>query len=303
MFYKISKKLFKYLNNFVHFLQITLVFLSFSVVLYWIFELAQAPFIAPVAPFFEAIKNITHLFYNRTVAFGEESIDFSFLVFSLACLLTVFGLKFVIEGIESLEKKYDKLFYLTKKTEEKVFNAALEMEYSSKESKQNNFILLVNFSMLNLAKNKIFSKDFNEGVDEKRIEILNEFFNKIELETEVNKKRIQEGVLLNFHGSENIERIISYIEDLILQLRAKYMQEKWQINFLVIIETYMDKRDFSEKLNDILGLNQINLKNRIVCFAPFKQRYMLNKKQKFNIETEGVYTINHQEKDVFLIKT
>lgn len=298
-----SKKLFKYLNNFVHFLQIILVFLSFAVILYWIFELAQAPFIAPVAPFFETIKSITHLFYNRITVIGGESMDFSFLVASFACLLIVFGLKFVVEGIEFLEKKYDRLFYLTKKTEEKVFNAALETEYSLKESKQNNFILFVNFSMLNLAKSKLFSRDFDIGIDEKRIEILNEFFNKIELEAEVNKKRIQEGVLLNFHGCENIDRIISYIEDLILQLRAKYVQEKWQINFLVIIETYMDKNDFLEKINDILGLNQINLKNRIVCFAPFKQRYMLNKKQKFNIETEGVYTINHQEKDVFLIKT
>lgn len=283
-------------------MQIVLIFLSFFVILYWLFELAQSSLIIPFSPFFEPIKNFVHLFYNRTVSYDGGSVDFSFLIATFIFLLIVWGLRFVIEGIELLEKKYDKLFYLTKRTEEKIFNASLESSYSRKETKKNNFIFFVNLSMLNLAKNKLYSRDFNEGSDEKREQVLAEFFNNIDLEG-VNKKIIKEGVLLNFFGSDHIDYILSFVENLILKLRAKYSQEKWQLSYLVIVETYVDKNDFLQTVNDILGLNKINLQNRIVCFATFKQRYLLNNDPQFNIETEGVYTINNQEKDVFLIKT
>ncbi len=103
-----------------------LVFLSFFVTLYWLLQLGQVQFIEYFAPFFEAIKNITHLFYQRNVTVDFATIDFSFLIATFIFLIIAWVLNFAVEGIEILEEQYD--FYCAgiRKKNEELFNIGLE---------------------------------------------------------------------------------------------------------------------------------------------------------------------------------
>ena len=159
MYYELGKKIFKFFIETLNFFRVTLVFLSFFTVLYWFCQLAGATFVNIFAPFFETIKNITHLFYNRTIVIDKESIDFAFLIASFAMLFVVWALKFAVEYIEQAEKSYDNAHEIAKEKAEKIFNACLEQEYVNQEQKNKNIAILIKFSASNTLKDSFFDRN------------------------------------------------------------------------------------------------------------------------------------------------
>lgn len=301
MFYKLGKKFFHLLIDFIRLVQVVLIFLSFFIILYWILQLAGATFIEPFAPFFEGIKSITHIFYNRTVKVDTITIDFSFLVATFAVLLFAWGLKFVVECIEFAEKKYDSIYKYFKKKSEDLFNKGLERQYLMQEHKNNKFLLLIKFSAVNLSKDKFFNKDAEIKVEEKEIEILEDFSNNLEDILTCEKSFLNEELLLNFDDFDDVDEVLLFIENIMKKLKRKYEAEQWKINFLASTEVYANAKEIMPRTEKLMKLIKLDLRDKIVCLATFKQRYSLIKSPKYVIEEQGVYKISGNE-DVFCIK-
>lgn len=303
MFYKIGKKVFKFINNFLHFLQIILVFLSFFVILYWILQIAQVSFIQPFAPFFETIKNITNLFYNRVVTINNVTVDFSFLVAVFLILSIAWFMKILIEWFDFLEQKFDKLFCLLKKKEEVIFNNMLEKESLMQEYSNNKFIILINFYAINLLQDSFFSRDIHVGVKEKESEFLSAFIKEVNEKLKCEQRKTEKGLFLYFDNFNNIDNIIYSIEVIITDLKNKYAAEKWKITSLVCIEPYAATKEIPVKTKNLEILSQLEIRDEIICMSPFKQRYLLQKNPKYFIEGKGIYKISELTEEVFCIKS
>lgn len=176
MFYKIGKKLFSILIDSVQVIRLLLIFDALFTVIYWMLQLGQVQFIVYLAPLFEPIKSFMHIFYNRTVTIDTATIDFSFFVAALLMLVVSYYLKFVVAQIENVEKNYDKLYEKAKKKAEELFNIHLENAYVQDEVKNKNFLIMISAAAKNLAKNEMYSRTANEGMEEKQKEFMNEFY-------------------------------------------------------------------------------------------------------------------------------
>lgn len=300
MLYKLGKKFLNLSADFIHFVQVVLVFMSFFVILYWILQLAEVKFIEPVAPFFESIKAFIHIFYKRIVQMDNVSIDFSFLLAAFLALFISWGLQFVIELIEFAEKKYDNTYNYLKRKNEDSFNKDLEKQYLKEEYKNNKVLILIKFETKNLSKDKFFSRDTEIDVDEVQEEILKEFFDNFVKGLKAEKKLINDGFLLYFNDFDDIEKIISSILSDIKILKKKYIEKELQLNSIMSIDVYADDKEIESKIGKLIILNKLDLKNKIACFATFKQRYSLIKNPKYSVDPHGIYKI-FDEESVFFI--
>lgn len=303
MFYQIGKNLFRFVINALQFLRVVLVFLSFATVLYWILQLAGATFIAPVAPFFEGIRSTTHLFYNRTVQSGDTAVDFAFLIAAFLFLGIVWGLKFAIEEIENAEEKYDEIYKVLKKKAEEHFNLQLEKEYTTKEKKNNKILILIKFHAENLLKDSYYDKDTNAGVDEKQKQLLIIFCKNLEQKLSLQKRFLNDGLLMYFDNFKDINKILMHIENEMKVIKQICREEKWYSTASVSVETYAEDTEVLAKIKNLVILIRLNLQNMIICLGTFRQRYSLSENQKYFIEAEGLYTIdNNVQEEVYRIR-
>ncbi len=303
MFYKLGKALFEYLVNILKFIQIGLIFLSFFVILYWLLQLGGATYLGPVAPFFEAIKDFTHIYYQRTIQVEEATIDFSFLIASFVFLIIVWLLKFIIEDIEIVEKRYDTIYENLRKKAEKLFNIGLEQQYIIHEHKNNKFVLFIKLKATNLAKDSLFHKDSMVGVDEKEQAVLAEFIDSLNENFKFQKRFMYEGFLLYFDKFDEIDNVVYCIENIIISIQNKYRAEKWQIRFYASVEPYSQQKELMTKAKNVLSLVKLGLTDEIVSLGTLKQRYALIKNPKCIVEGKGIYKVEIGEEEVFCIKT
>lgn len=302
MFYKLGKELFRLFINFLQGIRLVLVFLSFAVILFWLMQLGGATYLAPVTPFFDSIKDFTHLFYSRIVVIDGINVDFSFLVAAILMLSIMVILKFVVEYVEILEKKYDSIYKYFKKKTEELFNADLKQQYLLSEHKNNKLLILVSFDVKNLNKDSFFHKDVNVGLEEKQKEILLAFSESLEKEFDYQKKFLNDGLLMYFNNFNNSDKIIFSIEETVRNLKIKYIAERWQLEFIAGIEVYASDREVITRIKNLIMLIRLKLYGKILCLGSFKQRYLLQKRPKYTVEGNGIYTINDKEEEVFCIR-
>lgn len=303
MFYKLGKKLFKFINNSLHFLQILLVFLSFFVILYWVLQMAQISFIQPFAPFFQAIKNIIHLFYHRLITIDDVTVDFSLLVAVFIFLFIVWFLKIFIDWFEFVEKEYDKFFSKLRKKEEAFLNKQLEEENVKRECNNNKFIILIKFYTSNLLLDSFYNRDVTEGVEEKEKEILSDFIKEIKEKIKCEERTIGKNLLLYFDDINDFDDIFSRIDKIILILKEKYRTQNWGLTALVCIDIYEDASKIPIKVKKLETLSQLDLADETVCLASFRQRYLLQKNSRYYIEGKGVYQIESSSEELFCLKS
>lgn len=302
MFYKLGKKSFKLFINSVQFFRIFLVFLSFFTVLYWLFQLGGATWVSFFAPIFEPIKGLAHIFYTRTVSVDQVTVDFSFLVASLSMLLVTWVLKYVVEYIELVEKKYDSIHSAIKKKAENAFNTNLERQYKHEESQNKNFMILINALATNMAKNAHYNKDADVGVDEKQNEILSEFSQIISTKIRCKQKLIENNLLISFDSINEIDNTIDKIENIVKDLRLKAKEEKWNLDFVIAVEPYAKEEEFMTKALTLKKLLKLGLRNKIICLSTLQLRYSMIENPKYILEGLGIYKINDKEETVFSIK-
>lgn len=303
MSYKLVKKGFKFVVNFLHFIQGMLIFLCILMVSYWLADLARAPFIKPVAPFFEAIKNITHIFYNRTLVVGVLTVDFSLLVTTILVLIIAWVLKVVMENIEFSEQYYDIAYQKNKKKIEDSFNLKLKKEHLNSEQKNNKMLVLIKFSAANILKDKFYTKDFGVGVEQKAKEMLLDFFEIVDEDIKCRKGILNNEILLYFDDFEKVDTLISSLKKIMKGLENKYYLEQWQLNFFVSVDVYADTAEIKPKTEKLVVLNKLGLKDEIVCMGNFNQRYSMLKDQKYHMLAKGFYQINGENEEVFCIKS
>lgn len=301
MFYSLGKKIFYLIINFVRFVQVTLVFLAFFVTLYWIFQIAGATFLTPVAPFFESIKSSVHVFYNRTVAIDRVSIDFSFLLASFVYLIIAHLLKFLAEWLEKVEKQFDAMHEYLRQRVENIFNKNLENQYVAQEKLNSKFLMIVQFNLKNLEKDKFFHHDLNEGMDEKQKEVLKDFSEIFGKEFVTKKDFINEGLLLYLSNFENMERLVSEFAKSMSTIQQKYSQQRWQVNYIAAIDVYAAISEVPIKFKKLIMLMNIGLKNKIACLSTFKQRYLIETNPVYKVEEYGTYKLYDYE-DIYVIE-
>ena len=284
------------------FLQVVLVFLSFFIILYWLFQLGGAAFIKPFAPFFDGIKNFVHIFYSRVVTIDNESIDFSFLIATFVILFIVWCLKFVIEDIDMIEQRYDSTYKILKQKAEKLFNFTLEQQSIVEEHRNNYYMILIKFNIMNLVKENFYSKNSGFNIEEKQKEILAVFTQNIDKVVQCSKKTLNNEILLSFNGFKNVDNTLYEITNAIADIKNKYATNNLQINYLMGIDTYSESEEAIEKLKKLVILTKLGFKDKVICLATFKRRYSLLYKPKYLIESVGIYKINRDE-EVFCIKS
>lgn len=300
---KIGTDIFKFILNFLHFSQIFLIFLSFFTIIYWVFELAQAEFIKPFSPFFGSIKDITHIFYSRIVHMDEVNIDFSYFVAALFFLICVGLLKFVIEYVEIAAEKYEKISETMRKKAEDNFNARLEKDYFKQATKENNFLLLIKFSVQNMNKDKFYDKNVDEGVEEKEKEVLFDFFEIVEEDLKCQKKLQENKILLFSNDFESVEQFMNTLQTILTNLKEKYLTEKWNIDFSIATDIYENKTEIPDKINKLTSISNLGFKNEIVCPSTFKGRYELLKIRKYSFLGKGSYQLAGLTEEIFCIKS
>lgn len=301
MFYDLGKKIFYFVINSVRFVQVTLVFLAFFVTLYWIFQIAGATFLTPVAPFFESIKAAVHVFYNRTVAIDQVSIDFSFLLASFVYLIIAHLLKFLAEWLEKVEKNYDDMHKYLKQQVENTFNENLKRQHIAQEKLNSKFLMIVQFNLKNLMRDKFFHHDLNEGMDEKQKEVLKDFSEIFGKEFVTKKDFINEGLLLYLSNFENMERLVSEFSKSISTIQQKYSEQHWQVNYIAAIDVYATVGEVTTKFKKLVMLMNLGLKNKITCLSTFKQRYLIEKNPVYSVEEYGTYKLYDYE-DIYIIE-
>lgn len=300
---KIKKNIFKYISDSLSFVQIGLVFLAFFTIVYWILEIAGVKFIEPFTPFFEGIKNFIHIFYTRKVNTGTALVDFSFFIASILMLLCSWGLKTIIEYVEIVEEKYNKINLSLKRKAEADFNIQLEKEYLNQAYKENKFLALVKFNASNMTKDKFYNRDVDEGVEEKIKEILFDFFEIVDEDLNCKKSLIDGKVLLASEDFESIDKFLYSLDSILVELRNKYLAERWQLEFFVSMDVYSNSQEIELKTQKLASLIKLGLNNETVCFASFKERYELIKYKKYNLIGEGCYQILGESEEIFRIKS
>lgn len=300
---KLGTETFKFILNILHFSQISLIFLTFFTIIYWIFELAKAEFIKPLSPFFGGIKSTTHIFYNRTVNTGEVNIDFSFLVAAVFFLLCTWFLKFVIEYVEILAGKYEKISESLRKKAEHDFNVKLEKEYLKQATKENNFMFLIKFSAQNIAKDKFYDKNVDEGVEEKGKEVLFDFMEIVEEDLKCEKKLENDKVVLLSNDFNNIDQFISSLQAILTNIKNKYLGDKWNVDFSVCSDIYENNTQITDKINKLNSIIKLGHKNEIICPSTFRGRYELLKVKRYSFIGEGSYQLAGLNEEIFRIKS
>ncbi len=300
---KIGKKLFKLLSDLLSFIQITLIFLSLFTIFYWIFQIAGLKFIEPVAPLFESIKETTHIFYQRTVNFGDAVVDFSFLVAALFMIFCSWLINFIIEYIELTEKKYDKLTLKIKKKKEEAFNAQLEKEYLMESNKNNKFLVLIKINPTNMTKDKFYNRNLDEGVKEKEKEVLFNLLEIIDEDFNCKKNIIENSVLLVFNDFNVIDKVLQSIESILAEIKNKYLEEKWGIEYSVSIDVFENETEIDSKIIKLNKLIKLGLINEIVCLSSFNEKYSSMRFRKYSLTSEGSYQMGEGNEEVFCMKS
>lgn len=301
MYHNLGKKIFKLTYDLLRFIQICLIFLSLFVIIYWFLSIAGAPIIQPVAPFFEGIRNLVHLFYNRPVSIDKAVLDFSLIVAAIIFLLFVLGIKFVIEFIEIAEEKYDVVYKTYKKHAEKVFNAQLEKEYLEQEAKNNKTIALVKFKASGPSSGNLYGEETKVDTDGKVKEILFDFFEILDEDIDCKKEVTENTIFLYFNDYKNIDRFVTSLETILKGIKAKYYEDKWQVNYNIGIDVYAEAQEIEVKKESLKKLVKIGLDNKIACLATFKHRYLMTKVTKYTFVEEGYYNIIKND-EVFSLK-
>ena len=303
MFDNLDKKFFNFIVNICQFIGVALVFLAFFIILYWILNIGKIDLYPSISHFFESIKAFMHLFYKRVVVIDGKTIDFSFLVAAFLCLAIAWGLKFIVECIRDFEIKYFEIKESLEKKAEDIFNKNLNDEYLHEEYRNNKILMLINFDALSIKKNEVFRKPEMREAEKIEVEkiVLNDFFERLDENIKSQSKMLEDGVLLYFNNFNKSDDVIFSIENIVSSLKEKYNAEKWQIDYLIGIDTYSQTSEMTLKAKKLKVLLNISLKSEIACLGTFKQRYSLLKKQNYSFESKGIYKIEDNE-EVFILK-
>lgn len=285
-------------------MRVFLVFLAFFTILYWFMQLWGFPFSGWVFNFFEGIKNFVHIFYHRVVSTDEASVDFSFLIAALSMLFMAWGLNPAVDQIKFAEQKYDSMYRKMKQKEEEIYNTILETQSELDVAKENKFLIMLTFPIANLAKNVLYDKDINAGIEEKKQEIISEVLENLNKKFKAKQAISNGSVLLNFEDFDSINDILDNINETLSEIQKRHFKDKWQINYVASIEIYADKDELPQKMKNLNVLNKLNYKNEIVCLASFKQRYSLIREEKYHLEGKGIFQFSDgKDTEVFSIKS
>lgn len=292
MLYKIGKKLFSLLLDGINLLRVSMVFLSFFTIIYWLISLEQPQSVSFFSPFFNSVLDFVHLFYQRRVVLDEKTVvDYSFLIFSIMLLIGVWALKFAIEFIENLELSYDELYLKSKKIIQEAFNIELEAQSTIKTNEKRKFIALISF----LAQEKDLELSYNakteEEIQEVQQEILNSFTKNCISETKFQKKLRENYLILYFEGLENLDEIFFELNKKFNDLKWVYAKENWDVFSLCAVESYETETEIAKKYEILKLLINSKYKNKIVCTSNFKHQYLQLNKAAHYLHSRGVFDL------------
>lgn len=263
--------------------------------------MAAFPLSQPFAPFFEGLRNIVHLFYNKGITTDTNSVDFSFLIATIIFLLTALAIKFAIEFIEIFERKYELLQDSQRLRAEKRFNEELEREYLETEVKNNKIIVLIELTSSSASRGNLYNKEQPEDAEKKTKEILFELFEILDEDINCKKEIFNNGILLYYDNYSSIDTFITLLRSILKGLKNKYYEDKWIIKYACSIDVYADRAEVETKKEVLKKLVRIKAEDKIVCLSNFMHRYSLVKNPKFSFSTEGFYKIKENE-EVFSLE-
>ena len=268
---------------------------------YWFLHLAGVVFAPGIETFFGNIANFVHLFYNRIVQIDGVNIDFSYLVLTVFLLAIVYGLTYAVRNIVAVEKSYDKAHEVVRKQKENVFNVALEQEVVLSEYKNNKVLIAIKFAVANLTKDKFYTKNFNEGAEEKLKEVQEDFLDLLEGNLKSDEEVVHKGIIFIKLVVKNVDSKIEQFELLINALKTKYMEQGWQVDYFASIDVYSNLDEVEVKFKNLARLTHLGNANKILCLSTFKKRYLLNQGKKYNFVDVGLYKIADNE-EVFILE-
>ncbi len=301
MFYNLGKKFFEIFINLIQSVRVFLVFWCFFIILYWILQIANVPFIQNVAVLFEPIKDVVHIFYNKDVVINQISVDFSFLYATFFILLFAWGLKFFAEFIENTGEKYEEIHDFIKEKTETVLNMQLDVENKLSESKKKKFIILASFYAKNLKKDSFFDRNTDEGTEQKEQLAINLFCSNLAKSVNFQQRTANNNILMYFNNFNTIDKVFINFEKTFEKLKSDFKEQGWSIDFTASVETYFEQGEIKEKISLMEKLIKLDIKNEILCLSSFKQRYLIIDKPEYELSCKGIYNIDGQQEVFCLI--
>lgn len=301
MLHKLIKRCFDIVINIIQAIRVTMVFLCFFMITYWFLHLAGAVFAPGVETFFGNIANFVHLFYNRIVQIDGVNVDFSYLVLTVFLLAIVYGLTYAVRNIVAIEKSYDKAHEVVRQQKENLFNVTLEQEVVLSEYKNNKVLIAVKFAVANLTKDKFYTKNFNEGSEDKLQAVQEDFLELLEGNLKSDEEVVSKGVIFIKLVVKNVDSKLEQFELLINALKAKYKEQGWQVDYFASIDVYSNLDEVEVKFKNLARLTHLGNANKILCLSTFKKRYLLNQGKKYNFVDVGLYKIADNE-EVFILE-
>lgn len=302
MFYKLGKKIFYILIQLLKSIQISLVILSFLTVLYWILDVAQVKFAESIVQFFNFIKDFVHIFYNRTVKIDQISVDFSFLIAVFIFIAIAWLMNYLAEGLEFIEKKYDKIHFFLKNKNEEAFNIKLDRNHQAMEKKLDKFLLMINFSVKDLSQESFYTREVKMNDSEREKEVVISLWEVISEKIKIKETFFGANLMLQFDNFKQIDETLQLIENSIKEVKTEYKERKWRLSHFIALDVYSKEEEVIIKARKLKTLLNLNFENSVVCFATFKEKYALTNKPIYSVNTEGVYKIGETEEEVFGVK-
>lgn len=293
---KINKNEDGFITGILRKLQFILLSFSSALLLFWVLEIFNIPMGDTLNDFFHAIANIGGSLYGETLKIGNYNVNFSFLSTLILFSLVSYCITLLIEFIEGLGVKAENLKQKVKNVVAREFNKNLEKEVEKEILKSNKFLVLIDFR---IESNK---SSWDDNFKEMTIKnVTSSFFALLEGNIECESEFIDDKLLLIFNDFAIVDKSLTVLESLFGTLKKEYKERKCVIDWSAAIDTYEYITDVGEKTQTLKKLLKLFIPDRFMCLATFVARYNLQQDKKYDLMSNGFYTVNGQE-EVFTLR-
>lgn len=273
-------KFFNYIRQFLHFLQIIVLFCMLTLFLFWAQNLTQGDWaiLNSIEPFLNKLLDIGSSFTQESIDLFDTVFELKYLASFLILLIFYIVLSLAKKGTNLLENLYNNTRINIKQTKEKILNKQLKDSITSQEKKIKQYKIFIATSIKKRFNNSNFKIDLEEQ---------NKIMNKFIIEkTGVNPIVYKNGFLYSFFNFDAIDNI--------LDVFTKIKNTKTPLDYTICIQVFG-----TNVINEMVQLDKLislDTKNKITIMADTSYRYKYNENKKYKTSQIGIFQSDSKNK-------
>lgn len=283
--------------------QIILSVIIFAFIMYWFFDLINCQYLAFLTPVANNIIDFMHAYFEESLNKGANNTDGSLFLFIMALLIVITFLTqlktFSATSIKTIARLIDRV----KSKREDEFNAQLRAEADQAILAYRNVVLIVRLAPRRRAID-------DRRTDEEKEQESKEMADKLicDLYTRVKESpcckfaKNQDQLVVTLKGFTHVDKLLYYVSKALEDMREELRKENWILRYYAAIDAFDDKALLKDVYYDLQILLKLNLRNEIVCYGNFCNRYYMESKNLFEAYLKGVYDTTEPENVWTLVK-